>query len=60
MAKQEKIASPNMHVDSDDQEMHIGEMVVTREHDAVFGEISEDGPDYRNVCFISMDAIARY
>lgn len=49
MAKEQKHSTPNMHVDSDDQETQIGETIVTREHDAVFGDISEDGPNYRNV-----------
>lgn len=28
----------------------IGELKDTSTYDAVFGEITEDGPNYRNVC----------
>lgn len=35
---------------------HTGEVTESKiiEHDAVFGDITEDGPNYRNVCVYSM------
>ncbi|KAM5347475.1 hypothetical protein ACJ41O_010480 [Fusarium nematophilum] len=36
-----------MHADAED--LRVGETVTDREHDAVFGDMSKDGPNYRDV-----------
>ncbi|KAH7239908.1 transmembrane amino acid transporter protein-domain-containing protein [Fusarium redolens] len=46
MAKELKSSPPDLHAD------HAGGMVEDVEHDAVFGEITEGGPNYRNVGWI--------
>lgn len=48
MSKESKSSSPGTYTDPED--VRVGETVEETEHDAVFGEITKDGPNYRNVC----------
>ncbi|KAJ3524061.1 hypothetical protein NM208_g12201 [Fusarium decemcellulare] len=47
MSDKLKSPPPDMHRDPED--LRVGETVTDREHDAVFGDMSKDGPNYRNV-----------
>lgn len=54
--KQDKVpddieASPMTHVPSQMGEILAGKNVT---HDAVFGEVTEGGPNYRNVSFLQI------
>ncbi|KAL5603806.1 hypothetical protein FOVSG1_006556 [Fusarium oxysporum f. sp. vasinfectum] len=50
MAKEPKSPTNDMQLDAED--LRVGEMTEDAQHDAVFGEITEDGPNYRNVGWV--------
>jgi len=47
MAKELKPSSS--HVNGDPEDIGSGDTVEDAQHDAVFGDIKDDGPNYRNV-----------
>lgn len=55
MEKELKSSPPTMYADPED--LRVGEMVSDTQHDAVFGEMTEGGPNYRNVNVFSLDFV---
>lgn len=50
MTKDVKRSSTDIHGNPED--LRVGETLTDREHDAVFGDMSKDGPNYRDVNII--------
>ncbi|XWW97837.1 hypothetical protein V2A60_005824 [Cordyceps javanica] len=55
MTKVKESSSSEMNVDPED--MQVVQMIETRLNDAVFGEIGEEGPNFRNVGWIGTTAL---